>query len=147
MKQQTFAKLFDELDSDQDNIISRYCFNLNSLDKIMINIINPIIIELKQENETLNKDEFIKTMHHLFEILNMNDRNYILQYYRNKNKGKENHSRRSSLSNKSKVLSSLYERKMLRSISEISMRNNNSIDSSNYFKQNNNNSQIFDGKY
>jgi hypothetical protein len=144
MKDETFVKLFNELDSDQDNIISRYCCNINNLDKKLINIINPILTELKQENETLNKEEFIKTMHHLFEILNMNDRNYILQYYRNKNKGKENHSRQTSISNKSRIFSSNHEKKMLMSISEMSIRNNNnSIDSSIYFR--NNNSNILDG--
>jgi hypothetical protein len=145
MKDQAFAKLFDELDSDQDNIISRYCLNLNGLDKTMTGILNPLITELKQENETLNKEDFKKSMFHLFEMLSMEDKNYILNYYKNKNKDKaDNHSRRSSLSNKSKVLSSMHEKKMMRSISEISIRNN-SIDSSTYFKQNNNNSQVLDG--
>ena len=32
------------------------------LDKNMKNILNPIITELKQENETLNKEEFINNV-------------------------------------------------------------------------------------
>ncbi len=145
IKQQSFARLFDELDSDQDNLISRYCLNINALDMTMKNILNPIITELKQENETLNKDEFIKTMCHMYEMLNMDDRNYLISYYRNKNKGKvESHTRQTSLSSRSKMLSANHEKKMMRSISEISIRNN-SIDSSTYFKQNYNNSHILDG--
>jgi hypothetical protein len=145
MKDQVFIKLFEELDSDQDNIISRYCLNTNGLNNKLKRILNPIITELKQDNETLNKDEFIKAMSHLFEMLSMEEKNYILHYYRNRSKAKvENHSRRSSLSNKSKILSSVHEKKMMRSISEISIRN--SIDSSAYFRQNNENSRVLDGK-
>ncbi len=93
MKEQSFARLFEELDSDQDNLISRYCVNTNEIDKTMKNIINPIITELKQENETLNKEEFIKTMCHMYEMLNMEDRNYLISYYRNKKGKTELHTR------------------------------------------------------
>jgi hypothetical protein len=64
----TFAKIFKELDSDQDDIISCYNVNQGSLSKDLKRIIHPIINELKQDNESLNEDEFVKAMCHLYEV-------------------------------------------------------------------------------
>jgi transcription initiation factor IIE alpha subunit len=64
----TFKRIFRELDSDQDDIISCYNVNCNSLTKDLARIINPIIKEMKMENETLNENEFVKAMYHLYDV-------------------------------------------------------------------------------
>jgi hypothetical protein len=72
----TFSKIFSQLDSDQDNIISCYNVNTSALSKELNQIISPIVQEMKQENETLTQEEFVKAMYHLYEV-----RSYIILSY------------------------------------------------------------------
>jgi hypothetical protein len=65
---ETYTRLFRQLDSDQDNLISCFNINLNGVSKDILKIIDPIIKEMKQENESLNEDEFVKAMYHLYDV-------------------------------------------------------------------------------
>jgi hypothetical protein len=67
-KDEIFKKIFEILDSDQDNQISSFCIDTKKIPSNIINILNPIIVELNDENETLNLNEFVKACEHLFEV-------------------------------------------------------------------------------
>ena len=82
-KQRAFNNLFNDLDSDQDGIISGINININKIPKKIINIIEPLLIELKEENQTLNKDEFILAMDKLFEDISLIEKNEIINRYKN----------------------------------------------------------------
>lgn len=68
LKEETFIKLFKDLDSDYDDIISSCNVKTKHLPQEINKIIYPLITELRDENETLNKDEFVRAMYHLFEV-------------------------------------------------------------------------------
>ena len=82
-KQRAFNNLFNDLDSDQDGIISGINISINKIPKKIINIIEPLLIELKEENQTLNKDEFILAMDKLFEDISLIEKNEIINRYKN----------------------------------------------------------------
>ena len=79
-----FSNLFNILDSDQDNLITSVSINLNNIPEKIIKIIEPLLIELKEDNQTLNQDEFIKAMNKLFENISFTKRRELINEY-NKN--------------------------------------------------------------
>ena len=58
-----FSKIFKELDSDEDNSIMP--INLNNLNDEIKRIINLLIEELREDNHTLEENEFIDVMNKL----------------------------------------------------------------------------------
>ena len=60
-----FSKIFKELDSDEDNLITPININLNNLNDEIKRIINPLIEELREDNQTLEENEFIDAMNKL----------------------------------------------------------------------------------
>ena len=82
-KQRAFNNLFNALDSDQDGIISGMNVNTNKIPKKIIKIIEPLLIELKEENQNLNKNEFILAMDKLFEDISLIEKNEIINRYKN----------------------------------------------------------------
>lgn len=85
VKDGAYRNLFRELDSDQDNLITSHCMCLKTLPAAIRRIIEPILQELREENETLNEDEFIRAMDHLIQTLNYDDRKTLVQMYRTSN--------------------------------------------------------------
>jgi hypothetical protein len=85
VKDGAFRNLFRELDSDQDNLITSHCMSLRTLPFAIKRIIEPILQELREENETLNEDEFIRAMDHLLQTLNYEDKKTLIQMYRTSN--------------------------------------------------------------
>lgn len=81
-KIRAFNNLFNALDSDGDGIISGINININSIPKNIINIIQPLLIELKEENQTLNKNEFIIAMNKLFEDISLIQKGEIINKYK-----------------------------------------------------------------
>ena len=79
-----FSNLFNELDSDQDNLITSLHINLNNIPNNIIKIIEPLLIELKEDNQTLNQDEFIKAMTKLFENISSTERRLLVNEYNNR---------------------------------------------------------------
>lgn len=67
-KEEIFKKIFRILDSDQDNQISSVNIDLKRIPTNISSILNPIISELKEENETLNENEFVRACEHLYEV-------------------------------------------------------------------------------
>lgn len=58
-KEKSFKKLFKLLDGDNDGKISYNCMRLKQLPLSVKKILEPIFVELKNENEVLNESEFI----------------------------------------------------------------------------------------
>ena len=84
-----FSNLFNVLDSDQDDLITSVSINLNNVPQKILKIIEPLLIELKEDNQTLNQDEFIKAMNKLFENISFTDRREIINEYNNYNTKKQ----------------------------------------------------------
>jgi hypothetical protein len=68
-KEEVFKSIFKILDSDQDDLVSTLNIDIKKLPNKIKTILNPIFIELKEENETLNELEFIRACEHLYEVL------------------------------------------------------------------------------
>ena len=79
-----FSNLFNILDSDQDDLITSVSININNIPENIYKIIEPLLIELKEDNQTLNQDEFIKAMNKLFENISFSKRRELINEY-NKN--------------------------------------------------------------
>ena len=75
--------MFNDLDSDQDGIISGINLKINRIPRNILNIIEPLLIELKEDNQTLNKDEFILAMDKLFEDISLIEKREIINKYKN----------------------------------------------------------------
>lgn len=58
-KEKSFKKLFKMLDGDNDGKISYNCMRVKQLPLNVKKILEPIFVELKNENEVLNESEFI----------------------------------------------------------------------------------------
>ncbi len=69
LKYQNFEKIFQLLDSDQDNELSKFCIDVKKLPDNVKNILKVIIREIIEDDQNLNKDEFILACDHLFEVL------------------------------------------------------------------------------
>ena len=84
-----FSNLFNVLDSDQDDLITNVSINLNNVPQKIIKIIRPLLIELKEDNQTLNQVEFIKAMSKLFENISFTERRELINEYNNYNTKKQ----------------------------------------------------------
>ena len=85
-KIKSFEKIFKILDKDQDGIISKFHINNENLPKNINKIFQPIIDELKQDNETLTEKEFVFASDKLFDILNFMQKREIIDFSMNKRK-------------------------------------------------------------
>ena len=81
---EVFCNLFNDLDSDQDNIISNYHINTKKLDSNILSIISPLLTEIKENNISLNKNKFIQAMNQLYKDLYFKDKHYLINYYKSK---------------------------------------------------------------
>ena len=95
-----FSNLFNILDSDQDDLITSVSINLNNIPEKIIKIIQPLLIELKEDNQTLNQDEFIKAMNKLFENISFTDRRELINEYNNYNTKKQNNEKNNLMNQK-----------------------------------------------
>ena len=79
-----FTKLFNDLDSDQDNLITSLSINTNDIPDYILKILKPILKELKDDNQTLNCEEFILVMIRLFDDTPLVDKQKLINYYKSK---------------------------------------------------------------
>ena len=78
-KEKSFKKLFKLLDGDNDGKISYNCINVRQLPINIKNILEPILYELKIENEELNENEFVFVCEKYYNTLKYDQkRNLIL---------------------------------------------------------------------
>jgi len=101
MKEEASRNLFRHLDSDQDDRITSIYINLKGLPGRILKILNPILIELKNENETLNEMEFKLAIAELFQMLTYDDKKYFINELKTKKSSKANQSRDPSSRTKS----------------------------------------------
>ena len=85
-----FKKLFNELDSDHDDLITSLTINLNGISKSIIKILEPILKELKEDEQTLTCEEFILVMKRLFVYFLMLEKKKLINYYQTKLKFENN---------------------------------------------------------
>lgn len=84
LKIKSFRKIFKQLDSDNDNIISYDKIELNTIPNEVINVLLPILNELKEEKESLNENEFILACDQLFKIIDFQGRKLLIKIASNK---------------------------------------------------------------
>ena len=121
-----FCNLFNELDSDQDNLITSFNINLNNIPNNILKIIEPLLTELKEDNQSLNQDEFIKAMNKLFENISSIERRQLINEYNNR--------RQKNINDKNKYLNN-YNHNLNNSRknnSLIKKEKDNSINTNNY---------------
>ena len=83
-KIRAFKNIFNDLDGDQDNIINGINMNTKKIPYNIYKIIKPLLNELKEDNQSLNKEEFIIAMNKLFEDISSIEKRAIINIYNNK---------------------------------------------------------------
>ena len=79
-KEKAFKKLFKILDGDNDGKISYNCINIKHLSLDIQNILEPIILELKEENEILNEKEFIFVCERYYQTLKYDQKRKLILF-------------------------------------------------------------------
>jgi len=64
-----FKEMFNYLDGNNEKIISSFNLKMKNLPEQINKILNPIYKEIREDNETLTKDEFVRAMNHLFDVI------------------------------------------------------------------------------
>ena len=83
--QKVFINLFNDLDTDKDNIIIGNNLNVNRVPKNILRIINPIISQLlKDKNRQIRKEDFIFEMNNLFNNMSSIDKRLLIYTYNNR---------------------------------------------------------------
>ena len=78
-KKTNIAKeLFKLLDNDEDGIISRVYVDTRRIPKDVLQLILPIINEMKNENETLTEHEFVNSCLHLYQFMSYQEKKVFL---------------------------------------------------------------------
>ena len=91
-RMRAFINLFNDLDGDQDNYINSININANRIPKSVYMIIEPLLNELKIDNQSLNRKEFLIAMNKLFEDISSIERRTIINIYGNNKKMHKNRS-------------------------------------------------------
>lgn len=89
IKNETFKKIFLLLDNDYDDVITgtNIFKGLKNLPLELQKIIEPLALQLQEENETLIEAEFIRAMEDLYSLSSYNDKRILISFYKNyKNK-------------------------------------------------------------
>ena len=81
VKIRAFKNIFKDLDGDQDNLINSINININKIPKKVYKIIEPLLNELKEDNQSLNKEEFLIAMNKLFDDISSMERRIIVNIY------------------------------------------------------------------
>ncbi len=68
LKWDCFHYIFKLLDSDEDDSINKITMDLRRIPNKILMIIDPILQELRTNNENRNHEEFIRELDELFEV-------------------------------------------------------------------------------
>jgi len=71
IKEIIFKKIFKILDTQERNIIEGSTVDLSVLPENIKKIVEPLILELKEQNESLTGEEFVMACEHLFRVINI----------------------------------------------------------------------------
>lgn len=80
------GEIFEKLDSDQDGLVSTEKMELAALSDELHELFKPLLIELEQLQEPLNKEEFVDATNRLYETLNQHQKNLILRFNKREKK-------------------------------------------------------------
>ena len=146
-KMNAFINLFNDLDSDQDGIISPINININKVPKNILNIIQPLISELKEENQSLTQEIFLIAMNKLFEDISLLEKREIIKTYKNNHKinkslDLKNSTIRSTYMDKNMTndkLANNYYNKTLKNFYNLSNTSKNKNSKEIFYKKNNEN--------
>lgn len=104
LKEDCFNCLFKCLDHNHDDIIEctdSFIKNAEiNLDENLLEIFQPIFIELKENEETLSKEEFFMAIEELFKILSVTQKRDLINWYINQKRESTNEKRRLLSENK-----------------------------------------------
>ena len=148
--QNVYKFLFKILDSDEDGIISNATINTKKIDEKLCKILEPVFKELKEENETLNENEFVIVCEKLYKILPYQKKSYINSICINNNNNFNNNNNKLKNNNNNFLSNSKFNTNNNSMLSTInSKRNNKFNDYNNDFtfkpKINNNSKKISQG--
>ena len=80
---EAFSNLFKVLDSDEDGVISQMHMNTKKLSPEVYRIIEPIINEIKEENQKLEESDFVDAMCNLYDDIRYYDRHLLINTFKN----------------------------------------------------------------
>jgi len=81
IKHKVFKKIFDLLDTRDKNKIYGNTIDISVLPDNIKRIIEPLILELRDQNETLTGEEFVLACEHLFKVMQLRDKNQLFEFY------------------------------------------------------------------
>lgn len=85
LKSKAFNQLFELINEDEKVSYNEELEkNLKIINKEIFINMSPLLEELKEQNESLNREEFILAMHHLYEMLSIADRRTFLDFFTKK---------------------------------------------------------------
>jgi hypothetical protein len=154
IKNETFKKIFYLLDNDYDDIITGINIfkGIKNLPIELQKIIEPLALQLQEENETLIEAEFIRAMEDLYSLSSYNDKRILIDFHKNiKNKNIKEIKKLNNINNNN--LQKKYEQKYYDSNLRIKIKDDsaiiNKINKRKYRNSNNainNNNNIIDIK-
>jgi hypothetical protein len=108
MKNECFNKLFEILDHDNDGLVSHseeFVFNLQSshINADAKMLLEPLLNELKENNESLNREEFVMAINQLYNVLNFLQKRKFMDWYINDIK-RENSPRKRRMQSQENVM-------------------------------------------
>lgn len=89
-KHEKINEIFDRLDKDEDGEISTHSINVKVLKGGYLEIFKPLLEELAELNEPLDREEFVDAVNRLYDTLNQQDKNLILRFGQRTKEEKEN---------------------------------------------------------
>ena len=97
-KKRRYRELFDQLNPDESDIISFKRINSKFVEPVPFKLMQPLLDELREEEETLDFEQFSNSMDNLLKILSPDERDVFLIWKRNKEEGSQVSLNRKSLS-------------------------------------------------
>ena len=125
-KSRAFNNLFKDLDGDQDNIINGINISIYKIPDNIYKIIEPLLNELKEDNQSLSKEEFIIAMNKLYENLSSLERRTIINTYSKKLKQNKSFNTYDSFLNKNNNTNNIRTSTQNSYINEKTIPNKNS---------------------
>lgn len=83
LQQSCFNALFQVLDVNKNNMITYSSADNLNLQENVLKLIQPILQELQEHNESLTYDEFMLALHQIFRVFNVEEKRTLLSWYSN----------------------------------------------------------------
>ena len=76
-KMNKINEIFDRLDEDKDEMVSTHKMNADALGRGMLTILKPLLDELAELDEPLDRQEFVDAVSRLYEVSQIIDAHFI----------------------------------------------------------------------